>query len=255
MAFDETFKRRVDIDEERVYALTRQAQTVRELQPSNFDGPIAEWADGRMQDYGDTIIPRYVYDDSAGGRPHKVAWIYHAGVDFDDGESFCRHHIACDCLLESERSGDAELMFGCNALLSVLNKRAWFINDTYSAQRVLRQIPALPKEALFGANSESMEKAFAIATMGYILEHDVRHPEAWVGNILDGEHQATLLALILQQDPDEVRENAEIMERNGAAEFDGETIKLSEEEREKIRLDKENRSVIERFKEELRKLD
>jgi hypothetical protein len=255
MAFDDTFKPRVNFDEIQVFQLTGQARTVRELQPSHFAGPIAEWAHEREQDFGDTIISRHVYAEVKGGKMHRVAWLYHEGVDFEDGEPFCRHHIGCDCLLESQRLGEPDLMFSCESLLSVLNKRAWFVNATYGTEAVMRQIPHLPAEALFGVPRPALEKAFSIATIGYILEHDARHPESWVGTIMDREHQATLLALVLQQDPDEVREHAETMESVGTIEFDGETMRLSEDEREKIEQDMANRSIIERFEEEFRKLD
>ena len=254
MAFDETFRPRVNFDETEVFALTGQAREVRELHPSHFAGPVAEWADERERNFGDTIIPRHVYAELKDGKMHRVAWIYHQGVEFiDEGYiPFERHHIACDCLLESEHEGDTELMFNCEALLKVLNKRAWWVNSVYGTEDVLMQLPNLPKEALFGVSAEEMDEAFSVAAIRHLLEHDARHPEAWVANILDNEHQVSLLALVLQKPPEDVRELVETIEERGLIDFDGEVLQLTQEERDRIYADKVIRSITERVEEELK---
>lgn len=233
MAFDETFRPKLTFDNSTNY----DSPAVRQLQPSNFEGPVAYWAAERTRKFGDGFIPRHVYTEVVDGQPHRVAWVYHDGIDPDIGETFERHHIACDCMLEAEHDGEPERMFACEALHRVLNKRAWVISSVYKMEDTMRAIPELPEAALFGGDRASLYDEFSMRSIGYLLEHDVIHPEGWVNNIVDGEHMASLIALIMQRDPDEIREYAERMERAGIIKFDGETIMLTESEKQRIKND------------------
>ncbi len=228
MSFDETLRPHSNFDESVVFELVGKAQEVRELRPSNFEGPVAVWANVREQKFGDTILPRHVYTERSGDEEHRVAWVYHSGIDFESGETFSDHHIACDCLLEAEQSDsqDPILPLDCDALRSVLNKRAWFVNATFRIDEVMKVF----KDGKAG-DYEQLPAVhdFSVRTIAYLLEHDTRHPESWVGNVITGQHQVSLLSVVMQQPPEIIRWYGELLEQTGLVEFDGETLSLTED--------------------------
>ncbi|MBX4201652.1 hypothetical protein KW803_02025 [Candidatus Saccharibacteria bacterium] len=249
MAIDETFRPRIYFDEQEVFEDIGRATRLRQLQPTNFEGPVAEWAEERTKLFGDVVISRMVFVEPGKKEDHRVAWVYRSGIDLETEETFARHHIACDCSLEADRDDELERIFQCQHLMGVLNKRAWQISATYGAEDILRTIPDLPEEALLGYEHghEIFGREFSLRALSSILDHDFRHPDSWVANVIDGEHQASLMALIFQQDPAEIHQVAEILERGGVVEIDGDTIMLTEEEKQKIRDDIAYRRFTEEF--------
>lgn len=234
MAFDDTFKHRVKIDEEAVFGLTGKAREVLELRPSHFAGPVAEWAEERENQFGDTVIPRHVYMEVQNGKSHRVAWVYHRGYNLDAETDYEEHHIVCDCLLNAERAGEPERMFECPAVFTTLTKRAAFINFTYKTDEVARAFMD-PDIDDFGQPPKYHE--FNIKTMAMVLEHDLRHPESWMANLTNGMHHASSMAVILQLPREVVCWYAKSMEQAGFIDFDGENMCLSEEQQQKIAED------------------
>lgn len=231
MAFDDTFRFTPPVDEREVFGLIGKAKKVRELQASGFEGPVAQWAELRQQRFGDTVIPRHTYLERIDNKPHRVSWVYHNELDFENGQNHCFHHIVCDCALEIEYSGTEEFyaIFGCQALMSVLNKRAWLVNATYMIDEV--RSPFFQPE-LDDLGQTNAYHNLGVRTIAYLLEYDARHPEGWVANVMSGEHTASLLGLVLQQQPAVVRWYAELLQQEEVIDFDGETLRLAQAEQD-----------------------
>ena len=67
-------------------------------------------------------------------------------------------------------------------------------------------------------------------TIGNILELDARHPKEWPGNVINGEHRASVLATLFQLHPEVVKWYGRLLEESGVIEdFDGEILKLRPE--------------------------
>jgi hypothetical protein len=251
MAFDETFRFQSRIDEYESFRLIGVTKEYRELQPSNFDGPVAAWAEARMRDLGETIIPRHVYVETLqeSGTQHRVAWVYHDGFNPDTGQSFCMHHVACDCSQEVDAAEDSdekyEIMANCAALMRVLDKRAWLVNATYGMDNVLNHFYDQDKSA-YEQNSEAQH--FVIRAMMYMLEHDYRHPEGWMANVESGWNLINLMALVMRIDPEDVTWYAELLDSQGLVETDGTVVTLSQKLKDTIDAEKILREVAENVK-------
>lgn len=248
MAFDETFKPRPNFDEIVVFDLIGRTEQVRELRPSNFEGPVAEWAEERMSKIGETIVPRHVYVDSVDNKDHRVAWVYHDGIDMETGQSFCMHHVACDCSLEVDRAANEEerqeIIGNCPALVNVLRKRAQFINATYSMDTIIGEMydPERPAE-----KQSSATQHFVVRSLVYVLEHDYRHPESWMANVESGWNMVGLLSNILHLRYEDVQWYAELLASQELVETDGTVVSLSQNVRDTIDADKVLREVASNF--------
>lgn len=230
MAFDETLRPTPRFDEIEVFELTGEAREVRELHASNFDGPVADWAHERMEKYGETIIPRHVYVESVGQSEHRVAWIYHDGMELRDDEmvTFCMHHVACDCSPEVEKAETEEekqeIIGDCPALKNVLRKRAHLVNATYGMDNILSLIYDQDRPA---HEQSSATQHFVIRSILYLLEHDYRHPESWIANVESGWDLINLMANVMQLRPEDVRWYAELLQEEKMVQTDGQVIVLA----------------------------
>lgn len=250
MAFDETFRPTPKINEIETFQLIGKPREFRELRPSNFDGPVAEWADWRMHALGETIVPRHVYIDSLpGGEEHRVAWVYHDGFNPDSATSYCMHHVACDCSLEVDHAETleerAEIMSNCPSLTTVLQRRAWLVNATYGIDTILNHYT-------YDAQSEPEEQSpevrqFLSGAIAQILEHDFRHPESWMANVESGWNLVNLLAVTLQIPPEHVLEYAQQLERMGYVELNDDAVSLSASEKARIQNEQDFQAIIKGF--------
>lgn len=245
MAFDETFRPHPNFDEVEVFTLTGQAKTVRELQPSNFAGPVAEWANERMHNFGETIVPRHVYiEPTASGEEHRVAWIYHDGLDLDAQQSFCMHHVACDCSQAVDNAETPkekqEIIGNCQPLINVLNKRAWFINTTYGMDNVFSSFYD-PERPAYEQTSEA--ESFAVSSIMYMLEHDYRHPESWMANVESGWTLINLVAKVMNLHPEDVQWFTELLKTQDLVETDGVVISLSQRFKDGIETERKLREL------------
>jgi hypothetical protein len=235
MAFDETFRPNPKFDEVEVFRLTGRAEEVRELGPSNFDGPVAEWAAQRMEGLGETIVPRHVYTDySDTPEGHKVAWVYHDGIDMETGSTFCLHHVACDCYLKAENlSGEEkEFVLGeCESLKRVLEKRAVLVNATYGVANVIDRM--YDHERLAPEQSDETQ-AFVQGSLLYMLEHDYRHPESWVANVESGWNLIRLLARVMEIRYEDAKWFAADLAEKEMVETDGVVVLLDSKRRAEI---------------------
>jgi hypothetical protein len=192
-----------------------------EAQKLLFNGPLADWAKIRSDDFAETVKPKHLFIESKDGRPHNVAWLYRSGLDFDTGEPYSFHHVACDCMSEAELREDPELMFSCEALGSALMKRAQQVRGYYGLPEIL----PVSSEQKMGTGG----KQLVISTMVYIMERDQAHPDSWVANYINGRHELPLLSVVLSRDVDEIAEYASMLEEAGKLEIDnGSTIRLSQ---------------------------
>jgi|GEM_PF-7108398 len=252
MALDETFRFQPKIDEKVVFELTGEARERRELQPSRFEGPVADWAEKRMRDLGETIVPRLVYSVPTKSGNHKVAWVYHDGFEISTGEGYCLHHIACDCSSEIEAAESdeqkQEIIGDCKALSQVLGTRADMISSTYGIDTVLNAY--YDPERTAGEQSPEMQE-FALRSIVYVLEHDYRHPESWMANVESGWTLVNLMASIMHMRPEDIGWYADMLQENEVVATDGVAISLSQKLKDTIDAERILREVSLGFEEEL----
>jgi hypothetical protein len=239
MSFDETFRFQPKIEEKEVYELTGEARELRELQPSHFEGPVAEWANERMNSLGETIVPRFVYIDQLPDEQHRVAWVYHDGINMENAESFKIHHVACDCSGAVDRAETQEekqeILGNCQSLLRVLDRRAALINAAYGMDNVFDTLYNSDEPA---EEQNSKAQHFAIRSMVYMLEHDYRHPESWMANVESGWMLINLMARVMHLRVEDVQWYAELLESQEIVETDGVAVSLSQDLKDQIEADK-----------------
>lgn len=225
MGSGEVLRHSVRIDEHEVFDLIHKPTAVPELQPSNFTGRVAAWAEHAERRYGDSINPVVTYLESG---PHHVSWIHHEGDDWQSGEHFATHHIVCDCIAGLEGNSPHEVVahaVGCNAVLHALQRRAAFVAFTYRTSEILAALRD-PETGDF-EQSNTFHK-FAVKTIGDLLELDARHPKEWPGNVINGEHRVSVLATLFQLHPEVVRWYGRLLEESGViSDFDGESLRLA----------------------------
>lgn len=254
MAFGESFSPYPKFDEQEVFEAVGRPETIKKLKPSNFEGPVAHWANDRMRMFGETIIPRQVYvEQPPYKRPHRVAWVYHDGFDVNTGESFQMHHIACDCSGEIDRVDDPEekqrIMDSCPALLPVIEKQADLVNATYGVDLVLAALPYYGKTPMEEQSPETQH--FVTRSIVYMLEHDYRHPESWIANVESGWTLINLMAKIFKIKPEDIEWLAEALATQEVVETDGVVISLSQKLKDTIDADKVIREVAKIVEESL----
>jgi hypothetical protein len=217
----------VRIDEEEVFSLIHTPVELAEPQPSQFTGRVALWAESAEQQYGDSINPVITYVENG---PHRVSWIHHEGEDWRSGERFSVYHIVCDCSSGVEGNSPQEAVahiLGCRAVLHALQRRAAFVDHTYRTCEILAALRD-PETGDFEQPNAFHE--FAVKTIASILELDARHPDEWPGNVISGEHRASVLATLFQLHPEVVKWYGRLLEESGVIEdFDGEIFRLSPE--------------------------
>jgi len=227
MAAGDVLRHSVSIDEQEVFRLIGRPVELLELQPSQFSGRVASWAEYAERRYGDSINPVITYVESG---PHRVSWIHHEGEDSRSGERFCTYHIICDCIAGVEGNSPRESVdhiVGCRAVLRALQRRAAFVAHKYRTGEILAALR--DPEAGDFEQSNAFHK-FAVKTIGSILELDARHPTEWPGNVINGEHRVSVLSTLFQLHPEVVKWYGRLLQESGVIEdFDGEILKLSPE--------------------------
>lgn len=187
-----------------------------------LEGPIGEWAEYRTRKFGEKIVSKFLYPEEVGGRLHRVAWLERKGIETEKGTPFHLHHIACDCIVEVE--DDWTTIFSCPGVHSALNHRAIVVAGQYG----FNEIAAYFKTAEDGFPELTEKgKALAAATITALLERDKYHPSSWVANLVSGQHEVSLLAIIMNEHPDLVRELVREMEDSGLISVEGESVELS----------------------------
>ena len=227
MTSGEVLRHSVSIDEQEVFCLIHKPVELLELQPSNFAGRVASWAEHAERRYGDSINPVMTYVESG---PHRVSWIYHEGEDSRSGERFSTYHIICDCIAGVEGNSPQESVahiLGCRAVLHALQRRAAFVDHKYRTGEILA---ALRDPGTGDFEQSNAFHQFAVKTIANILELDARHPKEWPGNVINGEHRASVLSTLFQLHPEVVKWYGRLLEESGVIEdFDGEILKLRPE--------------------------
>ena len=201
MSSVDVLKHSVTLDEELVFDLIKKPQEIVEVQPSNFVGRVAIWAEEVEQRYGDSVIPRTTYTENG---PHRVSWVYHEGEDSVTGEPFCTHHIACDFIGGLEgNSTDSEVDYIvlCDALTFRDTETGDFEQPITYHWMALESIKAL-------------------------MKLDAEHPAEWPANLKNGEHSVSVMATMLQLNPEVVKWYGRNLEQEGIiSDFDGETLR------------------------------
>jgi hypothetical protein len=217
----------ISIDEREVFCLIHKPVELLELQPNGFVGRVALWAEEAERRYGDSVNPVMTYVESG---PHRVAWVYHEGVDWQTGERFSTFHIACDCMTGVEGNSpqaSVDSILGCGAVLRALQRRAAFVGHKYRTGEILT---ALRDPETGDFEQPNSFHSFAVKTICSILELDARHPAEWPGNVISGQHRVSVLSTLFQLHPEVVKWYGRLLEESGVIEdFDGEVLKLRPE--------------------------
>jgi hypothetical protein len=209
------------------YNETKRLELVEEL----FRGEILSWAAKRGQVLGDYVMPKIFYIEPTDTGPHKVAWVEHKGTDGATFEPFHRYHVVCECVLcKNFNNGKGGIDTSqCEVMEHALEARAHAVGESFrrtidvshahSAVNVLTGSSEIPKEFDF----ESM----SLSALEQILRLDKAHPEEWQGNAVSGALPLEQAGKIIAQPLEAVRHYAELLQRSGIAEFDGEALRLA----------------------------
>jgi hypothetical protein len=127
MSYDDSFRPRAYIHEHDTFDVIGKPMRIQEIKPNQFDGPIAEWADYRAANFNDKIVPVITLPEGEGDDLHRVSWVYHEWRDNEADSTHAMHHIACDCSIMAEISGEPESILECDTLQKTLNLRAGLI--------------------------------------------------------------------------------------------------------------------------------
>ncbi len=224
MAFDDTFRPRSYIHEHDTFDVLGKPKRVREIKATGWDGPVAEWADYRGVVFDEIVAPVISLPEANGDEIHRVAWVYHAERD-PETHVVCseHHHIACDCSMMAELSGEPESIYECDVLQKALNRQAGLVRGTLLLDKILRTCRD-SEESRTQATFD--RRAIVAETIIWILKQDAQHPESWMGNIISGEHTVSLLGLITQEPPEELRPLLEDLEEDGRLDLDEEVVRL-----------------------------
>lgn len=196
MAFDDTFRERNIVPSEEVYEMCRIKSKAEVLDLAGFGRPMSEWAN-RLQDLGQTIVPRTVYIAELYEQyEHRVGWVYHSWRKPDEIEEV--HHIACDCVGNmNDTDEQMHEIADCPAVLAALEHRAGRVAQILRTKEVLGNY-GKPEGSTKLQPSRSIT---AKALINFVMNYDQEHPEGWVANTMSGEHQVPLLGLLLQIEP------------------------------------------------------
>ncbi|MBA3757959.1 hypothetical protein H0X09_03830 [Candidatus Saccharibacteria bacterium] len=230
MTSSETLGHSVTIDEEEVYSLIHNVKSVREIQPTQFTGRVAIWGE-IMEQKGNRINPKLTYME--GG--HRTSWVENEGIDEATGEEFCIHHVVCDCSGNYDENSPQKVVkrtAKCLSALKALQRRAAYVDYTYRTTEVL---DALRDPTAGDFEQSNTFHKVAVKTIANIIELDIRHPEEWPANVINGQHQASILATLLQVNPEVVKWYGRFLEEKGIVVFDGETLTPSDDLREELR--------------------
>lgn len=262
MALDESFKSVQLINQWEVFELTGRPRSYRALGPSGFEGPVAEWAEKRMRDIGETIVPRIVYkvnlpDNSV----HTVAWAYHDSLDMKTGEGTCMHHVVCDCepLLEDIEDPEAKaLVLGnCVPLKKALQVRSETVNRTLGIAEIF-QFFRYKHDADVSRQGDDV-RYFIQESIKKILEHDYLHPDSWMANVESGWQHVNMLAMTLGIPPDHLPDYLDQLEDEGHLTQEDVQVRLTNEAiaeiEERQQTIRENRFDINEITDFLREQD
>jgi hypothetical protein len=247
MSLSESFIDYPMFDETEVREVVGTAKKVRKLGNSEFQGPVAAWANDRMRVFGETIIARHVYVVGLPkGKEHRVAWVYHEGFT-ERSEPFCMHHVACDCSGDIEKADTPEekqeIVRQCPGLQPALEHQASAVNTALGIEDILyyelKYYPKAPMEA-----QNDIVQEFVGASLLHLLENDYEYPRSWIANVESGYTLPNLAAKVLQVPSVDVEWIAQELEDEGQVVFDGQAISLSQRLKDKLDAERTARVII-----------
>ena len=127
--------------------------------------------------------------------PHRVSWNDHEGEDSRSGERFSTYHIICDCIagVEGNSPRNPSLTSWAVEPSSTLFRGGRLSSIT----SIVRVRSGRPSDTGTGDFEQSNAfHQFAVKTIASILELDARHPKEWPGNVINGEHRASVLSTL-----------------------------------------------------------
>jgi hypothetical protein len=237
----ESFRPRPKFGEEEVFGLIGKAENVIRLEPANFDGPIAAWANDRMRIFSETIVPKEVYvEQQPFKKEHRVAWVYHEGFSSATGEPFAVHHVACDCSGDVDQVQSFEekqlIISECPGLMPVIDRHADLIDAAYHTTEILAGLNYTPGTPL-REQGKTVRTFVRNSILGF-LEHDYTHPESWMANIESGWTISNLMAKIFKLSPEDIDWEVEGLAASGEVDSDGVHFGLSERHKKIMDLEK-----------------
>lgn len=198
-----------------------------------FRKDAARWANLRIREFGDFIVPKFACIKLSGqvkdGEPtqaHFSYYVEHAGTLITDNgiEEYHRHHVVCDHVLERNfndgRGGiDVNKCLDLRVAVNIRGRR--FGKEIRSGIAIANRLEDDELENLISPGEISIsaiEKAL-------ILDRSI--PELWPGTIVSGELTLEQASEITGQPLEDVVRYADILQLEGKIDFDGETLRLA----------------------------
>lgn len=173
-----------------------------EKQERVFAGPLADWARDRSMLEGDFIRPIHLAVAEKSGEPHNVAWLQRSLLDMDSGEVTCFYHVACDCMPAADFNGDPNIMFGCSALANMLVIRGYQVSGYFPHNTI--------EEGIID-----------------VLRKDREHPQGWVANYINGQHEIVVLSVVLGHSQKEILDAAYYLAKSGEVQLLSDSVQLA----------------------------
>jgi hypothetical protein len=190
-----------------------------------YTGEVAAWANRRTYNFGDFIEPKQIYLEWVNGHPHRVVWVDHMGINRDTNSPYHLHHVVCDCAYyENTNFPEEDELADCGVMQNALVERTELVARQHRVREMIDSYGAIPA-ADYSKNNELND--ILVKSIESILVFDRAHPEEWVGNVVSGEHDVTLLSLIIKQPQETVRLCADILAFQGKVEISGDTLRLA----------------------------
>ncbi len=171
------------------------------------------------------LLNQNSYIEWLNGQAHRVAWVDHLGVNRRTGSPFHLHHVVCDCAYYANSSfPEEDELADCEILQNAVVERTDLIANQHRVREMIESFGNIPATD-FDRNNELND--ILTTSIESILLFDHLHPEEWAGNVVSGEHDVSLLSLIVDQPPDAIRLCADILAFQGKVEITGDTVRLA----------------------------
>lgn len=224
--YDDSFRERDFVPEEQVEQICKIKSKAEVLNLAGFGEPMSEWAT-KAEELGQTIIPRTVYVTQVYEQyEHRVAWVYHSWRKPDEIEEL--HHIACDCVgFMEDPDEQIHEIAECPAVLAAVEYRADKVAEILMTREILHNFGKPEQKTTI----EPTRIVTAKAVINFAMNYDQVHPEGWIANMVSGEHQIPLLALLMQVEAyksDEDSERLSVQEIVEEMDEDGSLVLLED---------------------------
>ncbi len=200
----------------------------------HLNEPLIEWVDHKTNIYGHRIIPKHIftrYEDDDG---HMIVWVDHKFTSTLDHEPKEMHHIVCECVRYQDSQSAQEAVFTCRAVHKTIDLRTKTLTKEYGLSKSKDYYLRFDEETLDFTHTTSV-KNLAIYGIARVLNSGVIKPHYWLANKIEGIHDTSQLAQLLEIDESIVVDVIRKMHINGLVEFNGKTVSLAPKEYNKVK--------------------